>query len=70
MSGIGSSALRELPAGRRLTRAQAMLAKCSDCCGDYVDCKRCCLIPSCPLCRWQPYRKNGENGLHGEQYRV
>lgn len=42
--------------GRRLTRGQAIITKCHECCGGYPDGRNDCEIPSCPLYRWMPYR--------------
>ena len=43
-------------AGTRLTQRQAIQAKCYDCMGGYVDGKRSCKIPDCPLSPYMPYR--------------
>ena len=59
MSGIGSAFLKKHRAGVRLSRTQAILAKCADCCGDYVDDREDCGIPRCPLYPWYPYRNSG-----------
>jgi hypothetical protein len=61
MSGIGSASLKKHRAGGHLSRTQAILAKCADCCGDYVDDREDCGIPGCPLYPWYPYRKVGKN---------
>ncbi len=44
-----------------MTRAQAIRAKCYDCMGGYVDGKRDCEIPRCPLYGFMPYRKTRLN---------
>lgn len=41
----------------RITRANAILAKCHECSGYYKDEKDDCGIPTCPLYTWMPYRK-------------
>lgn len=63
MSGIGSSALRCHRNGGRLTRAQAIHAKCAECCGDYQDGRFDCLIPACPLHPFMPYRGELEESV-------
>ncbi len=62
MSGTGSAALKRYQQGRRLTRAQAIQAKCAECMGDYADGRIDCGIPSCPLHPWQPYSKTDKIG--------
>jgi len=42
--------------GRKLTHRQAILANCYECVGGYVDGKRSCHIPRCPLYPFMPYR--------------
>jgi len=44
--------------GENLIRSEAMLAKCSDCCGWYEDGKKDCEVPLCAMYPWMPYRKN------------
>ena len=46
--------------GEPLSRAQAMSAKCSDCCGYYKDGKEDCRIPDCPMYLYMPYREKKE----------
>ncbi len=46
--------------GEKITLKQAILSKCFDCCGFYVDGKHDCLIPECPLYPFMPYRLNKE----------
>lgn len=55
MQGRGEL-LRHL-AGKRLTRDQAIKAKCYDCEGYYADGKHPCLVTSCPLHPFHPYSK-------------
>jgi hypothetical protein len=61
MSGIGSVHLQRHLAGKRLTRSQAILAKCADCLGDYQDprSRADCGIPTCPLYGFMPYAGKG-----------
>jgi hypothetical protein len=42
--------------GERITRNQAIKAKCYDCLGFYSDGKMDCLQPECPLYPYMPYR--------------
>jgi len=42
--------------GQSLTRNQAILAKCADCCGYYIDGRADCEIEDCPLYPFMPYR--------------
>jgi hypothetical protein len=44
-------------AGARLTQRQGILAKCSDCMGNYRDGRVDCQCPNCPLYAWMPYRE-------------
>lgn len=43
--------------GERLTRSEAILAKCYECNGCYSDGKADCEIPACPLYSFMPYQK-------------
>jgi hypothetical protein len=43
--------------GKRLTQRQAILAKCCDCMGYWVDGRVDCRIPTCALYRFMPYRE-------------
>lgn len=50
--------LQHLEGGKDLTRTEAMLAKCYDCCCGYdnaIDCN----VPTCALYPWMPYRDGG-----------
>lgn len=42
--------------GDKLSLKQAVLAKCYDCMGGYVDGRQDCGVNTCPLYRWMPYR--------------
>lgn len=42
--------------GLKLSRTQAIKAKCYDCMGMYKDGKEDCLTPECPLYKWMAYR--------------
>lgn len=55
MSGVGSASLRKFLRGERLTRNEAILAKCCECCGGYVDGRVDCVVPRCPLRPYMPY---------------
>ncbi len=52
----GRGELKKHLAGKKISRAQAMLALCFDCMGGYSDGKKSCEIPDCPLYPWMPYR--------------
>jgi hypothetical protein len=54
----GKRHLLAMMAGKKLTRSQAMLAKCCDCMGGYVDGRNDCQIHGCPMYPWMPYRQN------------
>jgi hypothetical protein len=41
----------------RVTRSEAILAKCHECCGYYFDDKDDCGVNACPLYSWMPYKK-------------
>lgn len=58
-SGKQAKGRKELIAhmqGTALRLYQAVLAKCYDCKGGYVDGKCRCKIPACPLHPWMPYK--------------
>jgi len=55
MTGKGTTFRLKHLQGKRLTPAQAIMAKCSDCMADYVDGREDCAIPTCPLYPWMPY---------------
>lgn len=49
--------------GKRLTMGQAILAKCADCMGDYIDGRESCggnelQGGACPLWPFMPYNEN------------
>lgn len=58
MSGIGKKEYKKFMKGERLTRKEAILAKCYDCMGEYYDGKIDCGLVECPLYQYMPYRKN------------
>jgi len=41
----------------RRSRKAAILSKCHDCCGQYMDGKQDCGVRKCPLYPFMPYRK-------------
>lgn len=43
--------------GEKLTRKEAILAKCYECMNSYQDGKKDCEIKDCPLYPMMPYRK-------------
>jgi len=56
--------------GERLTRNQAILGKCYDCMGFYIDGRRDCKMPRCTLYDFMPFRKDkppGKRALTEEQ---
>lgn len=57
------------PNARRPSATRAMRAKCHDCMARYVDGRRDCEIPECPLYYWMPYRKQVPD-YGWEQYRA
>ena len=52
----GKSNLIKHLKGKRLTQRQAILAKCCDCMGYYVDGRNDCEMPECPLYPFMPYQ--------------
>lgn len=69
MTGIGSSDLSSYRKGRKvLTRRTAMLAMCADCNGNYADkeSRDDCLMPTCPLYKWMPYRQENITNSSGD----
>jgi hypothetical protein len=60
-NGVVAKGKRQLEAhfrGEKLTPLDALLAKCYDCQGFYLDGKRDCECPSCPNYSRMPYRGN------------
>jgi hypothetical protein len=57
MSGAGSADLQRYRQGKKLTRGQAIRAKCADCLADYQDAgsRADCGISECPLYPFMPY---------------
>lgn len=62
MRAQGRLELERHLAGKRLFLKAAVLAKCYECTGRYEDGKTDCLIPSCPLHPWMPYRTREDGG--------
>lgn len=63
--GITAQGRNELIAhreGRKLTRGQAIKAKCYECAGGFTDGKADCAIPHCPLYSFMAYRKTTPAG--------
>jgi len=56
-SSTGKRHLLKHLEGGRLTQRQAILAKCCDCMGYYVDGRADCQMPACPLYGFMPYRE-------------
>jgi len=54
---IGRPALKRYAEGQRITRGEALKAKCYDCMGGYADGARDCGVESCPLYLYMPYGK-------------
>ena len=60
MNGIRAKGRKEYlkhKSGGRLTPKQAILARCYDCMGYYIDGRMDCQIPECPLYPFMPYRE-------------
>lgn len=55
MTGAGSTDLKRHMAGETLTLAQAVRAKCADCCGNYADGRNDCGLKECPLYPYHVY---------------
>ncbi len=56
MSGIGEANYQKHQEGKTLYRNQAIQAKCFECMGDYLDGRYDCLVKTCPLYPFMPYR--------------
>ncbi len=52
----GRDALEKFAAGRKITRAGAIKAKCYDCMGGYADGIADCQDHDCPLYPFHPYK--------------
>jgi hypothetical protein len=59
-SAKGKTFLEQYARGKKLTQRQAILAKCYECMGGYVDGKRDCKINGCPLYPLMPYKGGDE----------
>jgi len=57
----GRNHLKKHFSGSRLTRGNAILAKCYDCMGGYSDGRVDCRIQNCPLYPFMPYRGKNED---------
>jgi hypothetical protein len=55
-SAKGAVPLKKWVAGEKITRNQAILAKCYECCAGYVDGIRDCKLKGCPLYEYHPYK--------------
>jgi hypothetical protein len=55
-SAQGRKELIKFLKGGKLTRKQAMLAKCYECSGYYADGKRACTVADCPMIGYMPYK--------------
>jgi len=52
----GRKELAKADRGESLTRGEAILAKCYECMGGYDDGRVDCLVSTCPLYQYMPYR--------------
>ena len=57
---IGRKEFERHRSGGRLTQRQAIIARCFDCCGGYVDGKVDCKLTECPLYPFMPYREQND----------
>ena len=53
--------------GDRLTQRQAIIAKCYECMGYYVDGRRDCKMSDCPLYPFMPYRGSEETSTDSQE---
>ena len=53
---IGLTGIIKMTEGKTLHRAEAIKAKCYDCCGGYADGLADCQITDCPLYEYHPYK--------------
>ena len=56
---IGKKEYLKHISGGKITRTQAMKAKCYECMGYFVDGKMDCKIESCPMFFYRPYKDKG-----------
>ncbi len=61
----GKSELLAHMQGETTSRAEAMKAKCFECCNGYIDGKVDCGIPDCPLYPWMPFNSSGVRAKAG-----
>jgi hypothetical protein len=59
MAHRGVTLLDKHLAGERLTRGQALVAKCADCMNRWRDGRQDCRIPKCALYPYRPYQGLG-----------
>lgn len=57
---IGKTANNKHLKGEKLSKAEAIHAKCFDCMGQYADGTVDCEIPMCSLYPFMPYKKNNK----------
>jgi len=55
----GKAELLKYLEDRKVTRKEAMLAKCYECTNGYADGKIDCGMKSCPLYSFMPFKNNG-----------
>jgi len=53
----GRKELSKSERGESLTRKEAILAKCYECMGGHEDGRFNCLVSTCPLYQYMPYRE-------------
>ena len=63
----GGTLLKRHRSGKKLTRSQAMLAKCCDCMGYYMDGRFSCSIPDCPMFPWMPYKPKSSHDIETDK---
>ncbi len=61
---IGGKEFKQFLLGKRLTRAQAMKAKCYECNGE-ADSGADCAVDTCPLYRYHPHRERRAPQMKG-----
>ena len=66
IKAIGKKELLKYKNGNSLSRKEAIIAKCYDCCGCFQDGKFDCLIDDCPLYPWMAYKGLKEKGERNE----